>query len=353
MNRDADRYLFVLFLIISTLLLSTGCSSSKALQDDIVYRTSESKQGIRWNVADGNLEEQYKGLINHKIEDIGYVLSDPHERVDAVYQKKYSTPQIKGKTNREYDADFKATLDNLGFFTIANDEVLRPLLLKSPDLGAFTPFNLVVTKKVDENRTYVGHITPETMLDIVGIQDETVRSRLIDSFIPLDERVQKVIGGELEFTTYDKLPTKPMMRFMIRFQRPEDIADLVDEFQDKFEETFERHEFIIAGYKNFYETYEDLELPFDRYDAYWVYSLCHFRFSYSIFSKGRPDAAVFAPCSMYMYIEKDSDVLHIGMPTLETWIAVMGITDPVKVKEIRHLDNEIIRLMQSLGTQQI
>jgi uncharacterized protein (DUF302 family) len=250
-------------------------------------------------------------------------------------------------------SDFKATLDNLGFFSIANDGALRPLLLKAPELGGFSPFNLHIYKKKAENKTYVGHVVPETMLDIVGVTDADVRKNFAAMFPALDSMIEKEIGGKAEYVEYKSLSKSPMMKFELEFERPEDVTEFIDEFQEQFEGTFEENKYIIAGYKNFKEVYNDMEEDFSRYDAYWVYSLCHFVFSEGIFNKGRPDAGVFAPCSMYMYIEKDSNVLHVGMPKLENWISVMGITDPKKVESIRTLDKDIISIMAGLGAKEI
>jgi hypothetical protein len=52
-----------------------------------------------------------------------------------------------------------------------------------------------------------------------------------------------------------------------------------------------------------------------------------------------------------MYIEKDSNVLHIGMPYLENWISVAGIKDVKQRKAIRALDKDIIRIMKGLGAK--
>jgi uncharacterized protein (DUF302 family) len=96
-----------------------------------------------------------------------------------------------------------------------------------------------------------------------------------------------------------------------------------------------------------------MELEFDTYDAYFVYSLCHFEFSAGIFNQGRPDAGVFAPCSMYMYVAKDSNKLVIGMPKLENWISVMKITDKKQVDSIHALDKEIVGIMKELGAKEL
>jgi hypothetical protein len=293
---------------------------------------------VRFNVADGDKEEAFMQLVDEKIEDVGFILSDPHERINDAYVKKY------GGTN----------LDNLGFFSVANDEVLRELLIKAPQLGGFSPFNLHIYKKQNEDKTYVGHLDPKVMLDIVGVEDKAIRSTFSESFKPLDKLVEESIGGKVEYVGSDNLPKEPMMKFTIDFDRSkyDELSDYVDEFQENFEGVFQDNKYIIAGYKNFKEAYEDMEADFSKYDAYFVYSLCHFKFSEGIFNQGRPDAGVFAPCSMYMYIEKDSNKLHIGMPKLANWVTVMGIKDKKKVDSINALDAEIIKLMKGMGALQ-
>jgi len=97
----------------------------------------------------------------------------------------------------------------------------------------------------------------------------------------------------------------------------------------------------------------DANIEFGRFDAYWVYSLCHFKFSEGIFNQGRPDAGALAPCSMYMYVEKGSNKLMIGMPRLATWTAVMGIKDQKMNDSITALDKEIVKIMTELGAKEL
>jgi len=308
--------------------------------------------GATFNVAKGDKEAAYNDMINNKIESIGFILSDPHEHVDHAYKGKYGTENVDGKPNPAYDPAFKTVLDNLGFFSIANDEKLRKLLMKEPDLGAFSPFNLYIYKMANEDKTYVGYINPDTMLDIVGVKDEMVRKEFNAMFPALDAMLDKEIGATKELVEYDKLTAKPMMKFEFSFERPKDLDDFVDEFQEAFEEAFEGNKYIIAGYKNFKEAYDDMEADFDKYDAYFVYSVCQFPFSYSVFNKGRADAGLFAPCSMYMYIEKGSNKLMVGMAKLENWIAVLGIKDATMVKDIYTIDKEIVEMMKELGAKE-
>ena len=306
-------------------------------------------QGVMFNVTKGDAEKKYESMINEKIESIGWILSDPHERINDAYEKRYGNPK-----DPDYDKKgWTKNLDNLGFFSIANDEALRPLLIKAPELGGFSPFNLHIYKKVNENKTYVGHIVPDTMLDIVGVKDAQVRKEFNAMFPSLDAMVQKEIGGNIEISEFTALPAKPMMNFEIKFDKPDDLTEYLEGFQEQFEEAFEDKKYIIAGFKDFKETYADLELPFEEYDAYFVYSLCHFTYSYNIFNKGLPEAGAFAPCSMYLYVKKDTNTLVIGMPKLDNWVAVMNMKDKKMKKSVVDLDNEIISIMKSLGAKEI
>ena len=294
-------------------------------------------QGVKFYVGDGDKEKEYMSMVNEKIGEIGFVLSDPHERINDAYKTKY------GGTN----------LDNLGFFSIMNDAEVGPLLLKEPSLGGFSPFNLHIYKKQGENKTYVGHVTPETMLDVTGVKDADVRAKFIATFPALDAMIEKEIGSKVEIVEYSALPEKPMMTFELPIERGESLDVAIADLQGKFEEIFEENKYIIAGYKDIKAAMTDGGIEFGRFDAYWVYSLCHFKFSEGIFNQGRPDAGAFAPCSMYMYIEKGSNKVMIGMPRLATWTAVMGIKDQAKVDSINALDAEIIKIMTELGAKEI
>lgn len=316
----------------------------------LVGSVALAQDGIYFNAAEGDKEHAYMEMIEGPSEKIGFILSDPHERINDAYSEKYSK-----------EPGYNKTLDNLGFFSMANDDALRPLFLKEPRLGGFSPFNLHIYKYANEDVTRVGHVNPSVMLDIVGVEDKAVRTDFIKMFEPLDKLVDEKIGGKKEIVTFDKLPATKLMEFTMTFERPEGVTkdDILDgEFEgldtwmsDEFEAAFEDNKYIIAGYKNFAEAYRENEQDFDRYDFYSVYSLCHFYFSYGVFNHGNAQAGAFAPCSMYMYVEKGTNVLHIGMPYLENWITVANIKDQKQIDSIRTLDKQIIELMEGLGAK--
>jgi uncharacterized protein (DUF302 family) len=274
------------------------------------------------------------------MDGLGFTISDPHPRINDGYAHKYGS----------------TTLDNLGFFSSAQDENMRTLLEEYPEYGGFTPFNLHIYKKKNENVTWVGHIRPEVMSDIVGVTDEKARKKFASVFPVLDKLVLNDMKPTLvKNLFFDSLPEKRMMKFDLTFDLADyddDIETFVEEFQEQFEETFEEAGYLIAGYKNIKEVYDDLDQDF-KYPAYWVYSLCHFPFSNAVFNE-TPEAGIFAPCSLYMYVDEDEKTLHIGMPLLANWLAVANITKPEHIKMVKDLDKEIIKLfVEELGAKEV
>jgi uncharacterized protein (DUF302 family) len=316
--------------------VSTICAISLAA----TLGYAEAKHGIVVYTHDGDIEQQYNEVIEKKITTLGYKVADPHKRINDVYKKKYGSTK----------------LDLLTFMTVVNDTKLKPLLNIDPRLAGFNPFDVFAYKKTGENTTQVSHLTADAILDMLHIEDASVRAEYTATMKSLDDLIVAELKGKTSYIDYDKVIDKTTMNFEIDFQRPEDLSEFIDDFQSRFEEAFEAKQYIIAGFFNFYEHFGDGPNPLEaKFDAFWTYSLCHFTFSYNIFDNEgmKPEAGVFAPCTMYMYIEKGSNKLVVGMPRLANWAAMVNITDKKRLDFIKQLDTEIPQIMVGLGAKEV
>ncbi len=285
-----------------------------------------------------DIEKKYNEFVEKKIKSIGFVLTDPHKRVNDGYKKKYGSTQ----------------LDLLSFMSVANKNAISPLLEIDPRLAGFNPFNMLIYRATGDKSTHIGHLDPVATMDMIGIKDKTIRTEYPKMIKPLDAMITKEFGTNSKMLKINALPQNRMMNFEVSFERPDDLDDFIDEFQEKFEEAFEDKEYIIAGFFNYKESFDGVDrLP--SFDAFWTYSLCHFKFSYTLFdNKGhRPEAGLFAPCSMYMYIKKDTNLLVIGMPRLANWAAALDIKDEKRLALVKQLDKEIPEIMVSLGAKEV
>ena len=289
---------------------------------------------VFYELTGDSAEARYNKVVEEKLPTIGFNLADPHKRVNDQYKTKYGS----------------TTLDVLSFMPVVNDANVMPLFNIDPRLAGFSPFNMLIHKKLEEDITHVGHLTPEAILDILGIEDKALSKKFIDSFKPLDDLLDKEFGEKKTYTTYTNLSKDNMLNFEYTFERPEDMDDFIDEFQNKFEMSFIDKEYLIAGFHDFLSTDEGEE-ALDGFDIFWAYSLCHLEYSYNMFDNtgARPDAGLFAPCTMYMYVKKGTNTLVVGMPKLINIMDTLGVKESSRVALVNKLDKEIPEILTAFG----
>jgi uncharacterized protein (DUF302 family) len=322
-------------LLISTIVASTLLTQLYATEK--FQPSKNDKLAVEYTLlsTDAQTDKKFFDFTDKPLAKIGFYVNDAHHNVNGVYEQQV------GKTS----------LEQLSFSSLINDDVARPLFKAEPKLGGFTPFNLVIYRKKEDGKTIITHIMPEAALDILQISDPNVRKSFIDMFKPLDSAIEKTFKTTKSYTKLHGYAKESMMTFEIPFEEPEDIDDFFDEFQEKFESAFERKGYIIAGFYNMKYSLNSEADVLPDFDQYVVWSLCHIPFSYTIFDGKNPlpKAAMFAPCSMYVYIKKGENKMVVGMPTLGAWAAALNIQDIEKLQKINQLDTEIPQIIESLG----
>lgn len=317
-------------IVIGAALVSVSNASDK-------FVPSNNKNLAVEYTIDANVDEEFFKFTDKPLAEIGFFVNDAHHNVNVVYEKQVGA----------------TSLSQLSFSSLINDDVTRPLFNKDPRLGGFTPFNLVIYRKKDEMKTVITHITPQAAIDVLQITDEDIKKQFTEMFKPLDAKIEKTfVGAKKSYTKVQGVAKNSMMNFEIPFEEPEDIDDFFDEFQEVFESSFEHKGYIIAGFYNMkYSLNSDDTDVLPGYSQYVVWSLCHVPFSYTIFDGKNPlpQAAIFAPCSMYAYIKEGENKIVIGMPTLNAWAVALGITDKEKLAKINQLDTEIPSILKTLG----
>jgi len=278
------------------------------------------------------------GAMVEKLNSIGFDAVGKNEHIETHYYNKYK----------------EKNLDLLNFYPVVDKESIRELLLSNPDFGAYAPFNLLAFKKMAKDggdTTWYGHLDADTMLKIIGAKDEGNKKKFKEMVAKLDKLVvEQMKPTENKRLTFDgDLPAQPLLKMVMKFDEPEDIEEFVEEFIMKHDGLFAKKEFIIAGFLDLKFEYGDLDLDFEKYDAYWVSSLCHFGFSNSVFNHGDPHAGVFAPCSVYFYVPKGKNELHVGYATVDNWISTTGIKDKKKTAYMKEISNSVEKAFEELG----
>jgi uncharacterized protein (DUF302 family) len=287
--------------------------------------------------SEGNKEKEIDGILK-KLDSIGYNTVSANKNIQVHYYNKFQENNV----------------EMLSFFSMVNKEKIRPLLLSNPNFGAYAPFNFLVYKTLDthqDNNTWYGHLDTHTMLDIMGIKDKNNKDMFTSMVKSLDLLVNKEMTPALskKFEHTKPLPQIGLTKLVKKFKKPEDLETFVEDFIVEHDGRFAKHDFIIAGFIDFKFEYDDMELDFDKYDAYWVSQLCHFKFSNAIFNRGIPEAGVFAPCSVYFYIPKGSNELHVGYASVDNWINALNFRDQRRIDYMKSIDAEVVSIFEEMG----
>lgn len=320
-------------VILFIAVLMNGCTSKESTDS----KNADSKKSTVVYTMKGNVEAAYNTMMDKPIKALGYRLPDPRKGVNGVYKQQYGS----------------TTLEVLSFMTIVNDKKVKPLLEIDPKLAGFNPFNLVIYKHQGKDETVISHLTASVIIEMLGITDKKVIAEYTKLMDELDGLVSKTFpSAVVTYGTYEGALEDTMMHYEITFDRPEDLDDYIDEIQEKVEDTFTKKGYIMAGFFDYKQGKPDM-IP--SYDAFWTFSLCHFPYSYTIFDNegAMPEVAVFAPCTMYMYIKKDSNRLVIGMPRLANWNKLFKMNGQKRMDFLEKLDKDIPATFVEIGAKKV
>jgi hypothetical protein len=322
--------------ILGTILFISVSVSGLFAVESATSETTVKKSTVVYTIK-GNAEEKYYTMMDKPIKALGYRLPDPRKHVNQVYKEQYGS----------------TTLEVLSFMTIVNDAKVKPLLEIDPRLAGFNPFNLVIYKHQGQDESVISHLTASAIIEMLGITNEKVITEYTKQMDELDALIAKTFpSAVVSHGTYEGTVENAMMHYEITFDRPEDLDDYIDEIQEKVDDTFTEKGYIMAGFFDYKMGKPDL-LP--SYDAFWTFSLCHFPYSYTVFDNegAMPEAAVFAPCTMYMYIKKDSNTLVIGMPRLANWNRFFTMNNKKRMDFLNKLDKDIPTTFVEIGAKEI
>lgn len=301
-------------------------------------QADEAKLTAELHGSKGNTVAAIDEMMTKKLGESGFNIVQANKDIQNFYYQKFKEKNV----------------ETISFYDISNVKAMRELLMKNPDFGAYTPFNFLVYKTLDKKNddyTWYGHLDPDTMLDIIGEKDETNRKEFKAIIAKFDALVQKELKPteSKKFTHTKPLPKHGLTKMVKKFDKPDDLEEFIEDFVMDHDGRFSKHNFIIAGFDDIKFDYSDMNLEFDTYDAYWVSLLCHFEFSNSIFNRGVPEAGLFAPCSIYFYIPKGKNELHVGYASVDNWINGLEFKDKKRADYMRAIDAEVVETFKEMG----
>jgi len=284
---------------------------------------------IKVFVADNGDKKITPKIIEDTFEKSGFVIAVNNNML-VPFVKKFKTTPFE--------------LYNL-FGVYRNDTVLA-LAKDYPEVGLVSPMTMSIYTRKGDKTISIAHLSREAIARIMGVPATH------PAIIQLSKNVEDTLKKIMPNGKYIKLPyesAKHKKDIVTRVSRKlvgEDIEDVKDDFQMKFETLLAKDKFVSAGFS-------DLNFDLDDNDKEWytfydVYSVCKISVIYNI-SKAHPEAGALGPCSMYMYQKDGEDTLHIGFTNVYKWIEALNIKDKESLDVLEDAQSRFEKILSTMG----
>ncbi|WP_200414001.1 DUF302 domain-containing protein [Arcobacter sp. FWKO B] len=236
------------------------------------------------------------------------------------------------------DTDFSV----YNLFTVINVNMIKTLLSKAPQSGAFAPQSMSIWTNKGDTSLNIAFLSKEAMANILSINTSTQEindnEKLIKSVV---ESVMK--GGSYKKVSYQKaLVYKPLLS-LYDTDVEGSYEERVEEIQMLIDDGLKPNGFVQAGFNNL--NYHLNAYGVNEFDFYDVYSICKLKVIYQV-AKTRPEAGAFAPCSLYMYKKSGDDKIHLGFPNVYNWLSLLNITDETAKFELEDAQSRMNEILE-------
>jgi uncharacterized protein (DUF302 family) len=252
--------------------------------------------------------------------------------------------------NRDMNLPFKIQFNETPFdvynlFTFYSKPDTLTLVKEYPEIGLFAPLSMSIYTKKGEKTISISTLTTEALAKILDIPTEN------ETLIKIGEMVKEALktampNGKFETLTYEVKPIEGDRVTRLEMEvDPDEWEDTKDEFQMLFEGELAPNGFVMAGFSDL--NYDFEEENYEAFHFYDVYSICKLPVIYTV-AKMRPEAGAFAPCSLYLYMKKGEDKMHVAYPSVYNWISAMAIDDKASLEELNDAQARMEKILSGL-----
>lgn len=268
----------------------------------------------------------------------------------ATIEQAFKDAGFTISANRDMNGPFlkqfkESTFDTYNLFTFYKKDTVLELVKKYPNIGLFAPMSMSIYTKKGDKTISVSGLSAEAMAKIMKApaNDKTLQD--------LKMLVRDILKKAMPNGTFETLPYNiqdakgELVTTYIMEMDSEEWEDELDEFKMGFEGELAPNGFVIAGFNNLGDDFE--ESKFEEYDFYEVYSICKLPVIYTI-AKTRPEAGAYAPCSLYLSKKKGENDMHIAFPSVYNWISSMAIDNKQDTEVLETAQKGMMKILKGL-----
>ncbi len=232
--------------------------------------------------------------------------------------------------------------------TVFDPKALGLTLPNNPKLAAFAPYTVLIYQKKGEKKSYIGFVRTEAMTLATGIKDKKVTPEMRKSENMLLKAIKAAVKDaretKLSYKASPKEDNELFFEKAVKIKANENVTAKKEALQKEFESALEVEGFKISNITDLKTELEKVKVDMGKYDFFETYSICKLKVIYNA-SKERPEAGVFAPCSVYFYKLKNDPEIRAGFPTTKNWVVHTNITNSNYVKIMTDAENVVKNML--------
>jgi uncharacterized protein (DUF302 family) len=302
--------------ILVALLMTLGVSLSLfASSGESAVKTFKLNVGI----------EDFTSQMRTELEKVGYTYVGMHENIQDAYTKNF------GSTNME----------SLFFMSVYNPTLFSAIAKESPSVaGALYPFTFVVHKSKKDKDTYTSYLDAPFIKALGNFKDKKLNTMIDAEYAKIAKIVAKVSKSK-DSKGWAKVPSNldnAIFEYKVKIPSADKAERLLLLVEEQFDNFIAAGKFINAGFRGINGDLK--KANDDSFNLYDEYLLCSLPISYAIFNDN-PQVGAFAPCPVFIYQEKGSEYLTIGVLEMNLWHKFGSVTDKKTIESINSAAKEV------------
>jgi len=244
--------------------------------------------------------------------------------IQAAFEKEGMMVEANNDMNTPFKRDFKVTYyDVYNLMVLWDKDTFRKLAVKYPKIALFTPLSMSIYTKKGDKTISVASLSPAGIAAMTGIPANE------PALVALGKKIEKALKTAMPKGKFVNMPYKmvkaegPLIH-EASFKVGKEWEDEKDDLEMAFEGELAPNGFVSPAFVDL--NYDLDEHDIDAYQFFDAYSICKIKVIYTV-SQKHPEAGALAPCTMFLYLKKDDNTIHMAFPTVYKWFSALDIKD--------------------------
>jgi len=248
-----------------------------------------------------------------------------------------------------FKRDFKVVHHKVyNLMVLWDRDTFRALGVKYPKIALFTPLSMSIYTEKDATTINVSSLSAEGIASMTGVPATE------PALVALGKKIEKVLKSAMPNGKFKKMPYQmvkaegPLVHEVAFEVKGDDWEEAKDDLEMAFEGELAPNGFVSPAFVDL--NYDLDEHDIEAFKFFDAYSICKIPVIYTV-SQKHPEAGALAPCTMYLYMKKDENTIHMAFPTVYKWLSALNIQDKESRDVLLDAQKKFENILKKLGAK--